>query len=177
MLDVDCDIVAGEWDPRTDWTALAGRAVAAALRGAGFGDALESDAVLEVAVRLSDDEEVQRLNRDYRGKDKPTNVLSFSMHEPDAIERVIRTPGMDVLIGDLALAAETIRSEASQKAISVVDHLTHLIVHGTLHLLGHDHGDDLSAQAMETLETGILAGLGISDPYLEAVSQGADERQ
>jgi len=177
MLDVDCDIVAGEWDARQDWAALADRAVAATIVGAGHGDVMEGDAVLEVSVRLSDDAEVQRLNRDYRGKDKPTNVLSFPMHAPDDVAHIIRMPDMDVLIGDLALASETVAAEAQQKRVSIADHATHLIVHGTLHLLGHDHADDASAEAMEELETQILAGLGIADPYREAVSEGVDERQ
>ncbi len=177
MLDVDCDIVAGEWDPRQDWAALAERAVAAALAGAGYGTVLDGDAVFEVSVRLSDDAEVQRLNRDYRAKDKPTNVLSFPMHAPHDIPAIFKASDMDVLLGDLALAAETVGAEAQDKQISIADHATHLIVHGTLHLLGHDHEDDASAEAMEALETRILAGLGLSDPYREAVSHGVDERQ
>lgn len=176
MLDVDCDIVAGSWDVRHDWASLAERAVAAALVGAGHGAVVEGAAVFEVAVRLSDDAEVQRLNRDYRGKDKPTNILSFPMHGPSDVPALLRAPDMDVLLGDLALAAETVEAEAREKDISIDDHATHLIVHGTLHLLGHDHADDGAAEAMEALETRILAGLGIADPYRETVSPGADER-
>jgi len=177
MLDVDCDIVAGEWDPGEDWEALAQRAVAAALAGAGFADVIGGSTVVEVSVRLSDDNEVQRLNRDYRGKDRATNVLSFPMHAPGDTARMMRAPDMDVLIGDLALAAETVISEAAAKKISVADHAMHLIVHGTLHLLGHDHEDEASAEAMEALETGILASFGLADPYRECMSHGVDERQ
>ncbi len=176
MLDVDCDIVAGDWDERTDWTGLADRAVAAALAGAGFVALLgPGDGLIEVAVRLTDDEEVQRLNRDYRQKDKPTNVLSFPMLAAADVPIALARAESDILLGDLALAAETIAAEAGEKGISVADHVAHLLIHGTLHLLGHDHAEDASAEAMETLETRILAGLGIPDPYLESATMDADQ--
>jgi probable rRNA maturation factor len=177
MLDVDCDIVAGDWDARADWDALASSAVAAALAGAGFAAAADdAQSIIEVAVRLSDDEEVQRLNLDYRGKDKPTNILSFPMQPPDAVAAVLSSPDMDVLLGDMALAFETVAREATDKGIAIADHVAHLLVHGTLHLLGHDHGDDASAEAMEALETTILAGMGIADPYREAAPAGGLDR-
>jgi probable rRNA maturation factor len=177
VLDVDCDIVAGDWDEATDWDALATRAVAAALAGAGQGGLLgPQGALVEVSVRLTDDEEVQRLNRDYRGKDRPTNILSFPMHAPEVLPAMLAEAGMDLLLGDLALALETVEREAQEKAISVDDHVTHLMVHGTLHLLGHDHQDDGAADAMEALETRILAGLGIADPYACAPREAVDER-
>lgn len=176
MLDVDCDIVAGDWDETTDWDALAARAVGAALAGAGQGSLLgPQGAMVEVSVRLTDDEEVQRLNRDYRGKDRPTNILSFPMHAPEALPGMLAEADMDLLLGDLALALETVEREAAEKGISVEDHVTHLMVHGTLHLLGHDHQDDSAADAMEALETRILAGLGIADPYACAPRVAVDE--
>lgn len=166
MLDVDCDIVAGEWDERIDWAGLAVRAVSAAMTGAGFGRLVAGEGdLVEIAVRLTDDAEIQRLNRDFRGKDKPTNVLSFPMHEPEDIGDVLGSEGMDVLLGDIAVALETVEREASEKGIGMEDHAMHLIVHGTLHLLGMDHQDDVEANAMEDLETRILARLGIADPY------------
>ena len=170
MLDVDCDIVAGDWDTRFDWEGLALAAVSAALAGAGHeAPAQEEGALLEVSVRLSDDAEIQRLNRDYRGKDKPTNILSFPMLDPAEVDSTLGREDMDLLLGDMALAFETTAREAAEKGVSLADHVTHLLVHGTLHLLGHDHMDDSSADAMEALETRILAGLGISNPYAEAV--------
>lgn len=166
MLDVDCDIVAGDWDESADWTALVTRAVSAAMAGAGFGPLVAGEGdLVEVAVRLTDDEEIQRLNRDFRGKDKPTNVLSFPMHEPDDISDVLGSEGMDVLLGDIAVALETVLREAEEKSIRMEDHVMHLVVHGTLHLLGMDHQHDAEANAMEDLETRILARLGIADPY------------
>lgn len=164
MLDVDCDIVGGDWDEDIDWEALAEQAVAAALAGAG---AALGDGPVEVSVRLTDDAEMQRLNSDYRGKDKPTNVLSFPMHGPDVLAGWAASGETDLLLGDLALGHETVVREAAEKGIAIEAHVMHLIVHGTLHLLGHDHLDDPSAEAMEALETRILAGLGIEDPYLE----------
>ncbi len=113
----------------------------------------------EIAVVLSDDATVRKLNRDYRGKDKPTNVLSFPNDggtDPDG--------GMAPL-GDVVLALETVLAESKEQGKRAGDHLSHLVVHGVLHLFGHDHLKDAEARRMETLETKILAGLGIADPY------------
>jgi probable rRNA maturation factor len=173
MLEVDCDIVGGEWDESVDWGSLAGRAVAAALAGAGGARLLQrSDALVEVSVRLTDDQEMQRLNLDYRGKDQPTNVLSFAMHEAGALGRWTEASETDLLLGDLAMGHETVLREAQEKGITVQAHVTHLLVHGTLHLLGYDHEEDAAATAMETMETKVLAGLGIADPYLAAAGDG-----
>lgn len=172
MLDVDCDIVGGDWDGGIDWDALAEEAVAATLAGAG---AAFGDMPVEVSVRLTDDAEMQRLNNDYRGKDKPTNVLSFPMQDADTLARWAAAGETDLLLGDLALGHETIVREAEEKGITIEAHATHLIVHGTLHLLGHDHLDDATAEAMEALETRILAGLGIDDPYLERNGMMVDD--
>lgn len=177
MLDIDCDIVAGEWDERFDWDALALNAISATLNGAGFANVPQGEgAQVEVSVRLSDDDEIQRLNRDYRGKDKPTNILSFPMVEPGDVGTVLQRQDMDLLLGDMALAFETTAREAADKGIAVADYVTHLLVHGTLHLLGHDHQDDATADQMEALETRILAGLGIANPYVEAPQTAVDER-
>lgn len=168
MLDTDIDIVAGDWDPHTDWEGLAARAIAAACAGAGHGAMLaETSGLVEVSVRLSDDAEIRALNRDWRGKDRPTNILSFPMLDATGLVQIGR-PGTDLLLGDLALAHETTAAEAAARAIALEAHVTHLLVHGTLHLLGHDHGDDTSADAMEALEARILATLGIANPYGDA---------
>ncbi|HWA19731.1 MAG TPA: rRNA maturation RNase YbeY [Devosia sp.] len=113
----------------------------------------------EVSVILTDDAEQQVLNRDWRGIDKPTNVLSFPQIEPFA--------EVSGLLGDIILARETLEKEAVEQGISFDDHFTHLVVHGFLHLLGYDHMDDDEALAMEGLETQILASLGVADPYAE----------
>lgn len=154
------------WGDAEDWEALATRAVTAAIAASAQGDWLTGDAVIEVAVRLTDDDEVQTLNRQYRQKDKPTNVLSFPMIQPDLLDGVTaNSDDGEVLLGDIVLAHGVCVAEAADKGIAVTDHATHLIVHGTLHLLGHDHGDDAAAEAMEGLERSVLAGLGIADPY------------
>ncbi|MDF1585361.1 rRNA maturation RNase YbeY [Marinimicrococcus flavescens] len=115
---------------------------------------------IEVSILLADDETVRALNRDYRGKDKPTNVLSF----PAELE-VELPEEAPCLLGDIVLALETVREEAMREGKQAAHHLSHLVVHGTLHLLGHDHEEAEEAERMEALETQILAGLGIADPY------------
>jgi probable rRNA maturation factor len=152
MLDIDCDIVGGDWNPETDWETLAEKAITAALAGSGF-DA--GGGAVEVSVRLTDDAEMQRLNLDYRGKDAPTNVLSFPMHTADVLAGWAQEGETDLLLGDLALGYETVAKEAVEKAIAIETHLAHLLVHGTLHLLGHDHLDDVAADAMEALASAI----------------------
>lgn len=119
------------------------------------------DSEVEVGIRLTDDGEQRVLNRDFRGQDKPTNVLSFPGDDP----AMPREPGQPLLLGDIALALETTVREADELGRTVEAHLAHLIVHGVLHLLGHDHLDDAEAAAMEALETRVLAGLGYADPY------------
>lgn len=166
MLEVVTD--AGPlWATDTDWSALAQRAVRAALLQTPDGVLLDKDMVVEISVKLSDDAEVQQLNAAYRGKDKPTNVLSFPMVQPDLIGSLANTDDGEVLLGDIILALETCAREALERGISLADHATHLIVHGTLHLVGHDHENDADAEMMEAIETRTLATLGLSDPYAD----------
>ncbi|MBN9305085.1 MAG: rRNA maturation RNase YbeY [Devosia sp.] len=113
----------------------------------------------ELSIVLTDDAEQRVLNRDWRGIDKSTNVLSFPQIEPFA--------PVSGLLGDIILARETLEREAAEQGVSVEDHFTHLVVHGFLHLLGYDHMDDDEALAMEGLETQILASLGVADPYAD----------
>lgn len=111
----------------------------------------------ELSIRIVDTAEGRALNRDYRGKDYATNVLSFPAELP---------PGVNLpLIGDLAICAPVVVREAAEQGKKPREHWAHLTVHGTLHLLGYDHLGDAEAEAMESLETRILAGLGIADPY------------
>lgn len=120
--------------------------------------------IVEVSLVLSDDATVQNLNREWRDKDSPTNVLSFPAFESDFTDV---PDGAPVLLGDIILAYETCVREAGREQILVADHLTHLVVHGFLHLLGYDHQDDDEAEKMEALEITILAKLGIENPYKE----------
>ncbi|WP_423605019.1 rRNA maturation RNase YbeY [Sphingomonas sp. MS122] len=155
-----------DW-PELDWDAIGAKAAAAAVEQTPFGELAAADAVIEIAVRLTSDDEVHQLNRQYRGKDKPTNVLSFPMIEPDLIEALTQnSDDGEVILGDIVLAYGVCAHEAAEKGISVEDHATHLIVHGVLHLLGYDHQGDSEAEAMESMERAALDTLGIPDPYL-----------
>ena len=122
----------------------------------------------EISVVLSSDTLVRRLNRDYRGRDEPTNVLSFAELDSPASG----CSSGPYLLGDVILARETIVKEARDQGKGLSDHLAHLVVHGMLHLFGHDHQDQREAEAMETLERDILESLGIADPYLEHSGAG-----
>ena len=112
----------------------------------------------QVSLLLVEDEEGRTLNRDYRGKDYATNVLSFALNEGEAVE------GMP-LFGDLVLCVPVVEREAAEQGVPLAAHYAHLTVHGMLHLQGYDHEDDDEAEAMEALETAILAKLGYPDPY------------
>lgn len=118
----------------------------------------------DLAIRLVDAPEGRNLNRHYRGKDYATNVLSFPADLPEGLPEGVRLP----LLGDLVLCAPVIAREAAEQGKPLAAHYAHLTVHGTLHLLGWDHADEVEAEAMEQLEREILAGLGIDDPYRAA---------
>ena len=153
--------------PDADWTALATRAAQAAVERTPHGELATTPALVEISVRLASDEEVRGLNGQYRGKDKPTNVLSFPMVQPDLLDAVsLNSDDGELLLGDIVLAHGVCAAEAAERGIGVEDHATHLLVHGTLHLLGYDHGDDAEAARMEAIERDALAALGIADPYL-----------
>ena len=112
----------------------------------------------EMTIRIVDEEESQTLNREYRGKDYPTNVLSFPFEVPEGIELP--------LLGDLVICRQVMEREAKEQQISLTSHWAHLAVHGTLHLLGYDHIEEVEAEEMEGLETQIMQKLGFEDPYL-----------
>ena len=158
------------WPDALDWEARAGEAAAAALALTPYAALADAAPLVEIAIRLTDDAEVHALNRDFRGKDKPTNVLSFPMVQDDLLEVTGNTDDGEVLLGDIVLAEGVCAAEAAEKGISVADHATHLIVHGTFHLLGYDHMDDNEAEAMEALEIAALLSMGLSDPYGDRVT-------
>ncbi|MBD1575015.1 MULTISPECIES: rRNA maturation RNase YbeY [Vibrio] len=112
----------------------------------------------ELTIRIVEAEESQQLNRDYRGKDKPTNVLSFPFEAP---------PGIEIdLLGDLIICQQVVEAEAKEQNKPLVAHWAHMVIHGSLHLLGYDHIDDHEAEEMETIETEIMQKLGFDDPYI-----------
>jgi len=164
MLEVITD-AGPDWPADTDWETLAQRAVCAALCQTPNGELIDKPVCVEVSIKLSDDAEIRQLNAAYRGKDRPTNVLSFPMIQADLLPGIDNTDDGEVLLGDIILAHETCMREAGERAIALADHATHLIIHGTLHLLGHDHEHDSEAEAMEALEIRALETLGLPDPY------------
>ncbi|MFZ5725639.1 MAG: rRNA maturation RNase YbeY [Pseudomonadota bacterium] len=166
MLNVET-YAATPWPDALDWEVRGAQAVAAALAITPFSSLAEAAPLVEVGVRLTDDAEVHALNRDFRGKDKPTNVLSFPQVQADLLESLDNSDDGEILLGDIVLARETCAREAEEKGVSLADHATHLIVHGALHLVGYDHMDDVAAAAMETLEVKALASLGIANPYAD----------
>ena len=117
----------------------------------------QSDEV-EMTVRIVDEAESHALNLNYRGKDRPTNVLSFPFECPDEVELP--------LLGDLVICRQVVEREAQEQDKPVMAHWAHMVVHGSLHLLGYDHIEDVEAEEMESLETQIMTGLGFADPYL-----------
>ncbi|WP_156842262.1 rRNA maturation RNase YbeY [Novosphingobium aquimarinum] len=159
-MELDIAIEA-DWPADTDWETLAVRAAGAA---AQVAPELAHERLL-ASVMFADDPEVHALNREWRDKDKPTNVLSFPMLE--AVDLIDLAPdGPPVMLGDIALALETCSREAAEKGVSIQDHAAHLLIHGLLHLAGYDHETgDADAEAMEALETKALALIGIPDPY------------
>lgn len=172
MILVETNIEPG-W-PDDEWAVLAERAAVEAVRRSPHADLRTVDAEFEIAVRLTSDAEVQALNLQYRGKDATTNVLSFPMVQPDLLATLAMADGGsgaargyngETLLGDVVLAHETCAREAGERGVPLADHAAHLIVHGVLHLLGHDHMDDGAADEMEAIEREALAALGLHDPY------------
>lgn len=153
-----------EWDSSSDWPRLAQAATEAAIAESAFPQLGQAGRPVEISLRLGTDAEVRALNVEWCGKDGPTNVLSFPMAGPEALAGTAET-GPELMLGDIILARGVCAAEAADKAISIDQHAAHLMVHGTLHLLGHDHLDDSSADDMEAREVRALARLGIADPY------------
>ena len=152
-------VVADCWQTEPDVESVIHRAInaAAEIAGVDVGDA-------ELAVMLTDDSGIRTLNNNWRGIDKPTNVLSFPALQPTGTATPSDVPRM---LGDIAIAYETTRKEADDEQKPFDHHLSHLAVHGFLLLIGHDHENDDDAEAMEGLEQEILAHLGIPDPYTD----------
>ena len=164
MIEVAVD-AGDDWQDGTGWDELAQAAIAAALGASPHGWMAQAAFAAEVSIKLTDDDEVRRLNAQYRGKDRPTNVLSFPMVQPDLLDAMSNSDDGEVLLGDIVLAHGVCAGEAAGKGVALATHATHLIVHGMLHLLGYDHLVDAEADAMETIERAALATLGIDDPY------------
>lgn len=163
MLEIAID-ADEEWDSSRSWETLVRSAAEAAVAESAFPQLAEASRSVELSVRLASDEEVRGLNAHWRGKDKPTNVLSFPMAEQYELDQSDED-GPTIMLGDLILAHGVCEREAAEKGVSVEQHATHLVVHGTLHLLGYDHEAEPDAADMEAREVRALARLGIADPY------------
>ena len=158
-LELDVDPI---WGDGVDWERLAARAAGAA---AGVAPELAHPHLL-VSLVFGDDAEVQALNKQWRAKDAPTNVLSFPMMSRDDVLRAAADEAHEGMLGDLILAHGVCAHEAADKGVALGAHATHLIVHGLLHLAGYEHETDAGqATAMEALETKALAQMGLPDPY------------
>jgi len=163
MLEIALEADA-EWDSSLAWEKLVREAAEAAIAESAVPQLTASERPVELSVRLAGDAEVRALNSKWRGRDKATNVLSFPLANPDDLQHT-NVRWRELLLGDIVLAHGICETEAAEKNVSVQDHATHLLVHGTLHLLGYDHQDDAAAAEMESREVRALARLGISDPY------------
>ena len=155
MADIDLDLQIATSDPGIPSRKEFQKWSAAALSG--------SNRHFELTIRIVDEAEIQDLNSTYRGKDKPTNVLSFPFEVPEHVE-------MD-LLGDLVICARVVQKEAEQQNKEVTAHWAHMTIHGVLHLLGYDHIDDIEAEEMEGLEIKILHDLGYANPYIQEANQ------
>jgi probable rRNA maturation factor len=159
ILEIDIDPV---WGDETDWEDLANRAAEATARVA---PELAHENLL-VSLVMADDEEVHALNKQWRAKDKPTNVLSFPMLSREEVLLAASNTAAPGMLGDMILARGVCTREAAEKGVSVDVHATHLVVHGLLHLAGYDHElGEMQAEEMEELERKALALMGIDDPY------------
>jgi probable rRNA maturation factor len=196
VIDVELDIGL-DWNSSGFGQSEVEKAVDAAVKFAGLPGLMDYPSPVEVSIKLSDNDEVHTLNRQWRDKDKPTNVLSFPALEDDELE-ALASPlpfrggvgggaavGCDtqphpnpspegeglLLLGDIILAYGICADEAAEKGIPIAHHATHLVIHGMLHLLGHDHIDDEDAEAMEALEVKALASMGLHNPYSDEIDQ------
>jgi probable rRNA maturation factor len=154
-ISLDIRVEAGNWPQEDALERLADQAIGATLQELGVAGCAS-----ELSLLFTDDAHIKALNAEWRGKDKPTNVLSFPAFPPD--KQSVDLPPM---LGDIVLAYETVDKEAALEEKPFDHHLSHLLVHGLLHLLGYDHEEDGEAEEMEALERRVLARLAIDDPY------------
>jgi len=156
-----------DWQDGTDWQKRSEKAASTALSSSSYGDLAERNFALEISIKFSDNDEVQKLNSAYREKDKPTNVLSFPLVPRDLLESLSNSDDGEILLGDIIMAHGVCTDEAKEKSIPMADHASHLLVHGVLHLLGYDHETEAEALIMEALEVKALQKLGIANPYAD----------
>jgi probable rRNA maturation factor len=172
MVDVELDMGV-VWSKSDFGSCEVEKAVDAAIRFAAIAELADPVVPVSVSIKLSDNAEVQALNREWREKDKPTNVLSFPMLDDEELEALLTGTynAPEIMLGDIILAYETCAAEAAEKGIPIAYHATHLVIHGMLHLLGHDHIEEDEAEMMEALEVKALASMGLHNPYNDQIEQ------
>jgi probable rRNA maturation factor len=153
-----------EWDSSRSWEQLVRTAAEAAIAESAFPQLATAERLVEISVTLTGDEQVRALNAEWRGKNRATNVLSFPLSDEDNLHQA-NVAGPEILLGDIVLARGVCEAEAAEKGITVEQHAAHLLVHGTLHLLGYDHHENSDAVDMEAREIRALQRLGIANPY------------
>jgi probable rRNA maturation factor len=163
MLEIALEADA-EWDSSSSWEPLVRTAAAAAIAESAFPELVATERRVEISVTLTGDEQIRDLNARWRSQDKPTNVLSFPMANKVELARA-NIAGPELLLGDVVLARGVCEREAAEKDVPFEQHAAHLLVHGTLHLLGYDHHQDADAADMEAREVRALTRLGIPNPY------------
>jgi probable rRNA maturation factor len=163
MLEIALD-ADEEWHSSSCWLPLIRSAAEAAIAESCYPDLANSERAVEISVTLTGNDEVRTLNARWRGKDTPTNVLSFPMADERDLTSA-NLPGPQLLLGDILLARGVCLAEASERGMTIQDHAVHLIIHGTLHLLGFDHHKDDEATDMEAREVRALNRLGVANPY------------
>lgn len=170
MIDVELDMGV-VWGNSNFGQSEVEKAVDAAVRFAAIAEIADLVVPVSVSIKLSDNAEVHALNQEWRDKDKPTNVLSFPMLDDAELDALLAGTydAPEIMLGDIILAYETCAAEATEKDIPIAHHATHLVIHGMLHLLGHDHIEDEEAELMEALEVKALASLGLPNPYTDQI--------
>ena len=166
MIDVELT-VGGQWDVAAFGQTQVEKAVDAAVKVAHHSALADPPIPVSVSIKLSDNDEVHALNREWRDKDKPTNVLSFPMLDEEELDALDAGEFIspEIMLGDIILAHEICAAEAAEKGIPLADHATHLVIHGMLHLFGYDHVNGDDGEAMEALEVKALASMGLHNPY------------
>ena len=170
MIDVELDMGV-VWGNSNFGQSEVEKAVDAAVRFAAIAELADPVVPVSVSIKLSDNAEVQALNREWRDKDKPKNVLSFPMLDDAELDALLTGSydAPEIMLGDIILAHETCAAEAKEKDVPIAHHATHLVIHGMLHLLGHDHIEDDEAELMEALEVKALAYMGLHNPYKDEI--------
>jgi probable rRNA maturation factor len=166
VIDVELDIGL-DWRSSGFGQKEVEKAVDAAVKFAALPELSDSPVPVSVSVKLSDNDEVHALNKQWREKDKPTNVLSFPMLDDGEFDALVEGTydAPEIMLGDIILAYGICEAEAAEKGVQLSHHATHLVIHGMLHLLGHDHIEDDEAETMEALEVKALASMGLHNPY------------